>query len=66
VAAGEYIRLQNNTAGGISAGMSAASGGVLLSAYVPAQEGDSVSVYYTAGGVIHAFRFVYARGSQRV
>ncbi|MBQ9970601.1 MAG: hypothetical protein IJP25_00460 [Elusimicrobiaceae bacterium] len=66
VEAGEYIRLQNNTAGGISAGMSAASGGVLLSAYVPAQEGDSVSVYYTAGGVIHAFRFVYARGSQRV
>ena len=63
---GEYIRLQNNTSGGISSGMCASSPETLLSAFVPVQKGDNITVCYTATGTTHTFRFVYAQGSQSV
>jgi hypothetical protein len=65
-AAGEYIRIQNNTACGIASGMSAGAEEMLLSAYIPVQKGDEVCVYYNATGITHCFRFVYARGSRIV
>jgi hypothetical protein len=60
----QYIWINNDTTSVGYQLRATDGGGILLKGAIPVRKNDTFSAYYTAGGELHMFRFIYAVGSE--
>ena len=61
--AGQFVYLENTTGGGVCSKCINYSNGQGVAVSLPVKKGDVIRASYNAGGVVQAFKFVYAEGT---